>query len=43
MAMGRDCGLTFFGVFGILYAVQRRFMTARHTSRTNAEDDECQK
>jgi hypothetical protein len=35
MAMDRDCGLTFLGVFGIVYALQRRFIATRYTSRTN--------
>ena len=36
MAMGRDCGLTFLVVFGILYAVQRRFIAARHPPHARA-------
>jgi hypothetical protein len=35
IAMWRDCGLTFLAVFAILYAVQRRFAAAPHTSISN--------
>jgi hypothetical protein len=31
IAMCRDCGLTFLGVFTILYVAQRRFVATRHT------------
>ena len=35
MAIWRDCGLTFLGVFAILYLAQRRFSATRNTKRHN--------
>jgi len=29
VAMGRDCGLTFLGIFTIVYVAQRRFIATR--------------
>jgi len=31
LAIGRNCGLTFIGVFAILYVAQRLFVAARQT------------
>jgi hypothetical protein len=33
IAMYRDCGLTFLGVFTILYVAQRRFIATRDIRR----------
>jgi hypothetical protein len=34
-AMCRDCGLTFIGVFIIVYMVQRGFIAARERAKSN--------
>jgi hypothetical protein len=31
IAVWRDCGLTFVAVFAVLFVIQRRFLSTRHT------------